>query len=190
MTSRKEKKPARGRTASSSGPEEMVSIPAEEFEGMVERCRQWADYKDRYLRTLAEAENIRKRVEKEKREYIDFATQDLIYELIQVVDNFDRALASGRDEDREDPFRRGVEMIRRQLKEVLAGQGLEEINAVGEKFDPFLHEAVEQVVSDDTPENTVVEEVLRGYILKGRLLRPSAVKVAGPPSAGQSSANA
>ncbi len=181
MNVRKDRKRGRKPAADPVHEGEKISLPADEFEGMVERCREWAEYKDRYLRTLADLENLRKRFEKEKRDYIDYATQDLIYELVQVLDNFDRALSAAGSSD--DTYRQGIEMISRQFREVLRKQGLEEIRAVGERFDPFVHEAVEQVESESVPEDTVVEEILKGYTLKGRLLRPSAVKVARPPAA-------
>jgi len=163
--------------------EETVAIPVSEFEGIQARCRESAEYKDKYLRVLAEGENIRKRLEKERREYIDFANQDLINDLIQVLDNFERALSSETDDSRDDPYRQGIEMIYKQFKEVLRKQGLEEVKALGEKFNPFLHEAVEQEITSEHPDEVILRELLKGYTLKGRLLRPSAVKVSRrPPS--------
>ena len=161
--------------------EETITIPVKEFEGIEARCRESAEYKDKYLRLLAEGENIRKRLEKERQEFIDFANQDLINDLILVLDNFERALGSGTDDFRNDPYRQGIEMIYKQLKEILRKQGLEEVKALGEKFNPFLHEAVEQKITSEHSEETVLQELLKGYTLKGRLLRPAAVKVSRRP---------
>ncbi len=98
-------------------------------------------------------------------------------ELIPVLDNFERALRAGEQSKDVGAFCRGVEMVHGQLVEILKRAGLVEINPVGEEFDPLHHEAVMQVSSDDHEDNTVVEVIQKGYRLKGKLLRPAAVKV-------------
>lgn len=153
-------------------PEETVTIPRREYEDLREEA---AAARDRMLRSLAEVENDRKRLDREKKEYLRFATEGVVSELLPVLDNFDRALKASPPGD--DSYRQGVEMIYRQLKMVLEKQGLKEIEAEGQPFDPFFHEAVQEEESDEYPEGTVLEELQKGYLFQGRLLRPTAVKV-------------
>lgn len=132
-------------------------------------------YYARLARMQADFENYRKRVQREQEEFWKFASEPLITALLPVLDNFERALAARH----EDPVKvvEGIEMIYRQLKEIMEREGLSPIPAVGEKFDPTRHEAVMQEVSDEYPENTVIEELRRGYFLKGKVIRPAMVKV-------------
>lgn len=140
-----------------------------------------AEIRDRYLRLLADFDNYRKRAERERGELGRFALAEPVRDLLPVVDNLARALAaSGPVED----LRRGVEMTARQLAEVLRRYGVEEITAVGRPFDPHVHEAMATVESDEVDEPTVIEELQRGYLLRGRLLRPALVRVAIPPEHG------
>jgi len=166
--------------------EEKIEISQQEFGDLKARADSAAEYRDKMLRALAEVDNSRKRLEKEKGEFLEFANQELINDLIPVLDNFERALLSAPASKSPDPYRQGVEMIYKQLKETLEKQGLEEIKAVGEKFDPFFHEAVEQEVSKDHPEGTISGELLKGYLLKGKLIRPAAVRVSQAPAGGSS----
>lgn len=179
-----------GAAASAPGPEEgaageipgsVVAIPREEYEKLLALASEASGNRDKMLRAMAELDNVRKRLEKEKTDSLVFSNQELIRELLPVMDNFQRALESS-PEGGEDPYRAGVEMILKQLKETLARHGLEEIEAMGKSFDPFLHEAVACVESAECPEGTVAEEILRGYLFKGRLLRPTAVRVFRAPS--------
>ncbi len=133
------------------------------------------DCYNRLLRTQADFDNFRRRSRQEREELLKFASEGLITELLPVLDNFDRAFAAA-DKTGKD-FVSGVQMIYRQLKEVLAKEGLEEIAAEGEEFDPNKHEAIMQVEAD-ADENIVVEEMRKGYTLKGKVIRPAMVKVA------------
>lgn len=160
--------------------EKKIELSPEEYQDLKSRADSAAESREKMMRALADLENIRKRTEKEKREFFRYANQDFVGDLLPVLDNFERALAASPPAS-SDPVRQGVEMIYKQLKEVLKKQGLEEIKAVGEPFDPFSHEAVQQEVSEAHPDETVLEELLKGYMLKGRLLRPSAVKVSQVP---------
>ena len=130
---------------------------------------------DRLARTQAEFENSRKRAAKEQQDFRDFATADTIKSLLPVMDSFERALqtrAEGGD------FRSGVELIYKQLQDVLTKLGVRAIPAKGEAFDPRYHEAIEMVETSEAPDHEVLEELQRGYKLKDRLLRPAMVKVA------------
>jgi molecular chaperone GrpE len=132
---------------------------------------------DRLLRKQAELENLRKRTQREKEELLNQANADLIRSLLPSLDGFERALKH-RAIRVPDEFYKGMEMIYRGLLDVLKREGLTPIEALGQKFDPHLHQAVESVEDDRHRDQEVVEELLRGYNFKHRLLRPSIVKVA------------
>jgi len=131
----------------------------------------------RYLRLAADFENFRKRTRQEIEEIRRFAAEDLLQELLPVLDNFERALASARAVFPENVVT-GIDMIYRQFLNVLGQNGLKPIEAVGKQFDPVYHEAFEQVETDEWPDGSVIEEVRKGYLLNERVLRPALVKVA------------
>lgn len=133
---------------------------------------------ERLARAQAEFDNARKRAAKEQQEYRDFAMADAIKSLLPVVDNFERALQS---KSEPGDFRSGVDLIYKQLRDVLARLGVQPIDAKGQQFNPHLHEAIEMVDTADAADHEVLEEWQRGYKYKDRLLRPSMVKVARNP---------
>ncbi len=137
------------------------------------------ELKDKYLRALAETENLRKRIEREKIELRTFALAELLRELLVVLDNFERALQS-RDQTDGKSFTEGVEMIYRMLLDLLMKKGVVPIAIEDKRFDPTLHQAIVTEESEDVEEPEVAEELQRGYRLHGRLLRPSLVKVLVP----------
>jgi molecular chaperone GrpE len=130
------------------------------------------------LRRQAEFDNFRKRTEKERSEYIQYAGTEMVRDLLPILDDFERALKveSGNAE-----YTRGVEMIYNRMYENLKKQGLEPVDALGKPFDHNLHQAVERVETTEHPDHTVLGEFQRGYFFKGKLLRPSMVKVAVHP---------
>lgn len=132
---------------------------------------------DKYLRLAADFDNYKKRTVREFSDLIQSANEELILQLIPVLDNFERALDAAKSSDDFDSFHKGVEMIHQQLKDVLERQGVKEIEALGEPFDPHKHEAVMMVEKDKSPSEIVVEEMERGYMLNDRVLRPSKVAV-------------
>jgi molecular chaperone GrpE len=138
------------------------------------------ELKDQYLRKMADMENLRKRFDREKSEYLQFATSDILTELLEVVDNFERAFRSPDGEGNGKTFRDGVEMIFRMCQNLLARKGVEPITIPDGKFDPNLHHAMAMEESADVEEAEVVEELQKGYTLHGRLLRPTLVRVAVP----------
>lgn len=152
-----------------------ISTPSLEEELEKERKRSEEYYK-KFLYAMADLENTKKRFEREKEEIIKYAEADLIKEILPVLDNMERAWNSSNVQQIED-LRKGLDLIQRQLLDVLKKRGLTPIDAEGATFDPFFHEAVELVERDDIPEGTVVEEVQKGYLFKDRLLRPALVKV-------------
>jgi molecular chaperone GrpE len=133
------------------------------------------ELKELLLRRQAEFDNFRKRTEKERGEFTQYAGMELVRDLLPVIDDFDRArkVEGGAPE-----YTKGIEMIYSRMFEALKKVGLEPIEAEGKEFDPHLHQAVERVETKDAPEGTILGEFQRGYNFKGKLLRPSMVRVA------------
>jgi len=136
------------------------------------------DYLNRLKYLQADFENFQKRANREMLELVKYGNERLIVKLLNVVDDLERAIKSGKETNSKEALMDGVELILKELKEILRKEGLEEINAIGKSFDPNLHEAVAHVQTKDHPDNTVIEEIRKGYLLNGRLIRPSIVKVA------------
>jgi len=137
---------------------------------------------DKLLRRQAEFENYRRRVERERGELYQHGRDDVLVQFLPVVDNFERALSSlETSEGDAEALRHGVELIHKQFKDALSKFGLEPVEAVGQTFDPHVHEAVTTEATDKHKENTVIEEFERGYKIGDRLLRPAKVKVASSP---------
>ena len=148
----------------------------------IEQLRRALDEKtDRHLRALADLDNAKRRAQREREDYLKYANESLIRDLLPVLDNFDRALAAARDTGEAPGVVDGVELIRRELLKVLEKAGVERYTAVGQTFDPSRHEAVARMVSATQPEGTVVHETAPGYVLRGRVLRPAMVAVAAAP---------
>lgn len=132
---------------------------------------------DLYLRSLAELENFKKRAARDKEEYSKFALLPLIQKLLPVIDDLERALAQFDSSKDLEGLSKGVEMITRSLQEIIKNEGVEPIEALGKAFDPQYHQPLIVEESDEHSENTVIEEFQTGYILHGRVIRPSLVKV-------------
>jgi len=137
---------------------------------------------DQLLRRQAEFENYRRRVDRERSETYTRARAEVLLELLPVIDNFERALASLENSGGDaESLRHGVELIHKQFKDALTKFGLEPVESVGQTFDPHVHEAVTIEPTDKHKENTIIEEFQRGYKLGEKLLRPAKVKVASSP---------
>lgn len=132
---------------------------------------------DRLLRTAAEFDNYRKRMDRERRDFTEFAKADALSEFLPILDNFERALEAPAGDD-VDAFRKGIELIHKQVFDLLRKRGVTPIEALGADFDPNFHQAVIHEASDEHREGEVIQELQRGYMLGDRLLRPSMVKVA------------
>ena len=148
------------------------------------KSREAAEAYDRYLRTLADFDNYKKRVERERAEWGQRAQEQLLREILLVLYNFERALAAEPGPPGEAGFRAGVELIHRDFLKALERVGVRPFSAVGELFDPGRHEAVARVERGDVADQTVVDEPVRGYLFHARVLRPAQVVVAvepGPP---------
>ena len=135
---------------------------------------------DRLLRTAAEFDNYRKRMDRERRELSEYAAADVLKDLLPILDNFERAVTHARPQDLESDFGQGVLIIRKQLAELWKRYGLIPIDTSGQ-FDPNLHEAVATEKTDSVPPNTIVEELQKGFFLNDKLIRPAMVKVSVRP---------
>ncbi|MEO5822599.1 MAG: nucleotide exchange factor GrpE [Vicinamibacteraceae bacterium] len=136
------------------------------------------DYRDRLLRSIAEFDNYRKRIERERRELSEFVSFEILHDLLPVVDDLERALAAAEGPQTVASYRSGVELILKQLAEMLRKRNVTAIETKGVDFDPHVHQAVATEPSTTHRDNEVVEELRRGYRLGERLLRPAMVKVA------------
>ena len=132
---------------------------------------------DQILRLRADFENTKKRLERDKSEAIKFANERLLIEILPIVDNLDRAMASLSEGHDPEKVKQGLKLAQEELHQVLELHGVKTVKALGEPFDPERHEAVATVESDQTKDGTVVDEVQRGYALNGRLIRPSRVRI-------------
>ena len=148
-----------------------------------EKAREAEGLRDRHLRAVADLENYRKRAQREKEDLVRAAEEGLLYELLEVLDNFERALDAPRDPQHFEGFISGVELIHQQLLKVLEKTGVVPFTSLGETFDPERHEAVMRVETTESLDNTVLEEIRRGYLRHGRVLRPAQVTVAVAPEA-------
>ena len=156
--------------------QDVVTLTVEEYETLKAEA---AEQKDRYLRVVADFDNFRKRVAREKEDLVCFANERLIGDLLPILDNLERALSVDLDQAGMDSVLSGVRMVSDQLQSLLHSCGLEPLEAVGSAFDPNHHEAVGVLPSADHEEGTVVGEMQKGYSLKGKVLRHSVVHVAG-----------
>jgi len=134
------------------------------------------DIYDRLLRKHADFENFRKRSERDKRDFQQYALTDFLLELLPILDNFERALAHPGAQSGPE-YRKGIELIYRQFRDLLEKRGLKAIETQNQAFDPSVHEAILREERNDLPENTILEELQRGYFYRDRLLRPAMVKV-------------
>ncbi len=143
-----------------------------------EKTKEAQENYDRALRLAAEMENLKKRLEREKADLLQFANENLIKELLPVVDNLELALEHGRQAETPAAFLEGIELVHQGFLKALARFGVTPLVAVGQQFDPAYHNAVMQEDAPEVPDCTVLKELQRGYLLQNRLLRPAMVVVA------------
>ena len=169
-----------------SGPTAEDILPAETLEGQLsavtaerdELKKQKAEAEERLLYARAEYDNARRRAERDRLEFLQFAAADLVKSLLPVLDDFERALKT---ETSDQNYAKGIELIYQRLLETLRKAGLDPIEAKGKPFDPNIHEAVQRATTEEAEDHTVLEEFQKGYNFKGKLLRPAWVKVAVKP---------
>ena len=157
--------------------EEAVESSQSAEEGSSEENPELLQLKDKYLRTLAEYENFRKRSEKEKAQMFELGAKSIIEALLPVVDNFERALSHVQEEEKDSPFVKGIEGIYKQIQKMFADCNIQEIEALGKKFDPALHNAVMTEEEGDAEEDTITQDLQKGYTYRGNVVRHSMVKV-------------
>lgn len=163
-----------------AGLDEEAFVEDEVAERIAELEQQAAEWQDRYLRAVADMENVKRRHRQDMEDARRFGNEQLLGSLVSVMDNLQRALEAAERGENFAALRDGVSITQKQLMEVLQKSGLVPIEAVGQPFDPTLHEAIGHVeAEEDQAPDTVVQEIQRGYTLHGRLLRPSLVRIAG-----------
>ena len=148
-----------------------------EREELEKKSDEIAQLNDRLLRLGAEFENYKKRIQREREDLIKYVGESFLMELLSIVDNFERAFQAAEETQDFKVLHQGVEMILKEVENFLKEKGVKKMNTAGEQFDPHKHEAIEQVVCGDKPENIIVEELQAGYELNGRVIRPAKVKV-------------
>jgi len=158
-----------------------ILLTAEEFKALEDKAKKSDEYLDRLLRLQADFDNYKKRLEKDKIEFIKFANEEIIAEILKIIDDFERAVEAGKTKHDFGALYKGIEMIHKDFKEFLKQKGLKEIEAEGKPFNPNEHEAMMQEETDKHPEDYIVEEFQKGYTFNGRVIRPSKVKVAKRP---------
>jgi molecular chaperone GrpE len=164
--------------ATPKDPSDVQPAPAAADEALAAKAQEVERLKDRLVRLQAEFENYKKRMAREKAEFLKFATEGLLLELLPILDNLERAIASARTEtSSREAVVEGVDMIARLFRATLEKAGVKPMEAVGKPFDPSLHQAVVQVDSPGGPDQAVLEEIQKGYLLEGRVLRAAMVKV-------------
>jgi molecular chaperone GrpE len=167
-------------------PTDGADLPAETLEGQLaavtaerdQLLKEKAELYDRVLRARAEFENARRRAERERLDFLQFAAMDLVKDILPILDDFERAL---KVETADRDYAKGIELIYQRMFETLKKLGLEPIESKNAKFDPNLHQAVERVHTEEAEDMTILDEFQRGYNFRGKLLRPSMVKVAVRP---------
>jgi molecular chaperone GrpE len=161
-----------------AGEAKIVSLKESEYLKLKEEAEKAKEYWERILRLQADFENMRKRLEREKADFIKFANEGIILELLNILDDLERTLELAESKHQDLPaFLKGVEMVLAHLYEMLKEYGVRPIEAEGRIFDPNLHEALMQVENNDVPENTVIEELQKGYLLNDRVIRTAKVKI-------------
>ncbi len=147
------------------------------LEHVCPKCDVMGEARDERLRVMAESENLKKRLERETDELKKFATESVVSDLLPVLDNLDLALAHSQNLDQCKDFVTGVEMTRKIFLETLGKHGLEPVGNAGDEFDPNFHEAMGMAQDANLPENSIAQVMQRGYVLKGRVIRPAKVMV-------------
>jgi len=156
--------------------ENLIDKEQELVKRIAELEKECAEWKDKYLRCIAEFENYRRRSNEEKANWIKMATQRFALEICEVADNFERALNQVSEDKKDDSFVKGMMMIAEQLKKVMEKEGITKIDALGKPFDPAIHDALAHIPSE-YDENTVAAVIQNGYMLYDKLLRPVRVAV-------------
>lgn len=158
--------------------EKIITLKEGQYLALLEEAKKGKESQDKMLRNLADLENVRKRIDREKQEFIKFANEGLVLDLLNVLDDLERTVNLAETSKEDLPaFLKGVEMILAHLYEMLKEHGVKPIQAEGKIFDPNYHEALMQVENKDLPEHTIIEVLQKGYLIHERVLRTAKVKV-------------
>jgi molecular chaperone GrpE len=163
--------------------EQSVTLKDSEYLQLKADAEKAGENWDKLLRLQADFDNFRKRTDKERQEFVKYASEDVLVGLLEILDDLERTLALGNPEQKDlSMFLKGVEMILAHLYDLLKHHGVKPIEAEGKKFDPCYHEALIQVENKDLPEHTIVEELQKGYLLNDKVIRTAKVKVSRKPA--------
>lgn len=162
---------------STENPHENAEVPSL-TDQLLEKDEELHALNDKYLRLAAEFDNYKRRVQRDQQDTIRFANEKLFKDLLPTLDNLERALQSGREQDRIEGLLEGVNLTYKHFLDTLQKMGIKQVSSVGEVFDPAKHQAVGQVESTTIPENVIVDEYQKGYFVHDRILRPAMVTVA------------
>jgi molecular chaperone GrpE len=174
----KEEAGEKGINGAKEAPKENAGKPLSAEESLKKKQEEYNQLWEKYVRSCADFENVRKRLEKEKFDAIKFGNEEIILELLNILDDLERTVSLAEDKHQDlSAFLKGVEMILAHLYDMLKEHGVKSIEAEGKIFDPHFHEALMQVENKDLPEHTIVEELQKGYLLNDRVIRTSKVKV-------------
>jgi molecular chaperone GrpE len=155
-----------------------VTLSESEYAGLKEIADKFKESHEKLMRSQADFENMRKRLEREKQEFLKFASEGMVLELLNVLDDLERVITLAQDKHEDlNAFLKGVEMILAHLYELLKAHGVKPVEAEGKIFDPHYHEALMQVENKELPENMIVEVLQKGYLMHDRVVRTAKVKV-------------
>jgi molecular chaperone GrpE len=157
--------------------DELVTLAKEEYDALKAKADERDAFRDQYVRAHAEFENVRKRLEKDKSDFVKYANEGLIFEFLPIIDNLEIAEKHIKESKDFNSVREGVDMIQAQIQKFLKDIGLERIKTAGEKFDPHMHEPIETEDSKDKDDGLITAELKPGYKFNGKLLRPASVKI-------------
>lgn len=156
-----------------------AKVSVEEYEKVCSKLKEAEEFREKFLRQAADFENAKKRLTREREEFVRYSNETLIRGILPAIDNLERATSHSETltEENAKALKDGVALVKKQLLEFLKTQGLERIETLGKKFDPNYQEAIGHVESTEHPDETVLDELEAGYLLKGRLLRPARVRI-------------
>jgi molecular chaperone GrpE len=178
-TAKKSQEDADAEAKAESAQTQDVSDPEKNVDDCESLQAQLRVAQDKYLRTLAEVENTKKRLLREKEEFVKYASESIMRSLLPILDSLDQALAKTNDKQNIEAVKQGFQLIRQQLIALLDKEGVQRIETVGQTFDPHIHEAIaQQDVDSGIPDNTILEEMQVGYLMHGKVVRSALVKVA------------
>ncbi len=163
----------------SEAQEKMESLKEPEYKKLLEEAAQGKEYKDKYIRLYAEFDNARKRMERERNEFIKYANEGLLADFLNILDDLERSVEAARAKHEDyQAFLKGIELVMAHVYELLKSNGIKTMEAKGKKFDPHCHEVLMQEASEAHDEGIILEEFQKGYLLEDKVLRTAKVKVA------------